>query len=244
MTTRWVVFTGHWYECLTEGLPFLGQPNDLRVVLDSATYEGPPPGHEDIVLGPCRTSQLAPVFEMHARRMWLYETENLLGSARRRELSQALRLACPSVRWLNYSRANAEVFSDTFKPLTTSAGRRPQAPRAYDVLFVGSDCQRRSDVVVALRRAGAKVKVVDPSQPVFGLQLAALYAECRLVLNVHYYVPGVFESFRVIPALARGIPVISETSVAGEGAEWCPCHPYTDLVGKTMEFLKGTRPDR
>ena len=57
------------------------------------------------------------------------------------------------------------------------------------------------------------------------------------MLNVLYYTPGVFESFRVLPALCRGATVISEESVGGEGQDWCKCVPYESIVDEVLLTL-------
>jgi hypothetical protein len=95
---------------------------------------------------------------------------------------------------------------------------------------------RRQAILSELRRAGLTVHA--PTGPIFGAQLAQLENQSRLLLNVHYYTPGIFESFRVVPAVHRGTPVISERSMGDEGSTWCPCFDYTDLVDATIDFIQ------
>jgi hypothetical protein len=171
----------------------------------------------------------------------LYETENLLGAEAWRGHSAALRAMCPAVPWFNYSAVNAKVFGDTPRPLRRllSGPLGPPRPRASggpDVLFVGSMNDRRARLLHRL--AGAGVYVHAPRGPVLGSDLAYLEGASRLVLNIHYYTPGIFESFRVVPAVHRGARVLSEASEGGEGAEWCECVPYDSLFDRTLALLK------
>jgi hypothetical protein len=204
-------------------------------------YTGPEPDTQDIIVAPHRAPQLAPIFRAHPDRIALYETENLLDPASHWvRLSTQLRLACPENRWLNYSAANARVFGDEVRPLQKIHKlpvRDNRVARPIDVLFVGSLNMARAKVLERLAAAGARVHV--PAAPCFGKELARLENQSKLLLNVHYYTPGVFESFRVVPAAHRGTPVISETSVGGEGSDWAPCYPYADLVEATLSALKG-----
>jgi hypothetical protein len=216
-------------------------PGDRFTVIDPEAYTGPEPFGRDVVIAPHRAPRLAPVFQCFADRVTLYETENLLGAEAWRAHSEALRRMCPDVPWMNYSARNAQVFGDTPRPLRRllSGPLKPPRPRATggpDVLFVGSMNDRRARLLYAL--AGAGVYVHAPKGPTFGSDLAYLEGASRLFLNIHYYTPGIFESFRVVPAIHRGARVLSETSEAGEGADWCECVPYDRLVARVVEILE------
>lgn len=240
--TRWVVLRTDWFQCIEAAVPFLMRPGDSVRLVEPTFYTGPEHGTRDVVMAPHRAPELAPVFERHAADVVLYETENLLGAPGWRARSEALRRQCPSVRWWNYSRINAQVFGDVWKPLQQRGFAWPPgltAPRrdGPDVLFVGSLNTRRLRVLRELEGAG--LRVFWPNQPTFGRRLAELERSARLVLNVHYYEPGVFESFRVVPAVHRSARVLSEVSEGNEGADWCECVPYRALVPRTLEILKG-----
>lgn len=242
MKTRWVVLTTPWYECIAAAMPFL-VPEQSWTYIDPAVYAGPEPGERDVVMAPHRAPHLAPVFAAFPDRITLYETENMLDpSSSWVGPSTRLRLACPANPWLNYSAANASMFGDGVHPLRkihNLPARDDRTPRPIDVLFVGSLNKRRLDILSRLQLFGAKVHV--PPGPVFGNALAILEGRSKLLLNVHFYTPGVFESFRVVPAAHRGTPVISEKSERNEGADWAPCYPYADLVEATLSALKGIR---
>jgi hypothetical protein len=243
MKTRWVVLRTDWFECIEAAVPFLMKPGDTTQRVNAADYMGPRDGETDVIMNPHRALELAPIYQANETATFLYETENLLADQTSwRAASAILRDLCPGVPWLNYSRVNAGVFGDRYRPLERryghAAGWAPgPAPQGPDVLFVGSMNARRLRVLRALAAEGLRVHA--PNTPTFGHALAALEQSARLVLNVHYYEPGVFESFRVVPAVHRGATVLSETSEGGEGAEWCKCVPYSDLVETALSLLKG-----
>lgn len=245
--TRWIVLKTPWWECIAAAIPFLVDWHKAEVfqLIEPANYVAPGPFERHVILAPHRAPELAPLFEQHADRVVLYETENLLGAPDWRARSAAIRQAAPSVKWLNYSRANSAVFGDTFHPLrrllsAPAPGRyRDPAWGGPDVLFVGSMNGRRAAVLDKLRDAG--VRVLVPDRPVFGAELAYLESYSRLLLNIHYYTPGVFESFRVVPAIHRGTAVLSEISEGGEGSDWCECVRYETLVDATLAYLAATR---
>jgi hypothetical protein len=240
MTRRWVTLKTPWWQCIHAAIPYLKRTGDYSMVIAPEDYRGPVPGQTDVVMAPHRAPRLAPVFAAFSDRVKLYETENLLGAAAWRFASEQVRKNCPAVEWLNYSSANAAVFGDTYVPLRrrTSDTSRPPAARDFDVLHVGSMNPRRDAMITRLRSAG--VRVCIPDRPVFDQDLAALEARSRVLLNVHYYTPGIFEAFRVVPAIHRGTPVISETSLGREGAEWCAVYDFDDLADGIRDYLKET----
>ena len=227
-----------WWECIAAGLPFLLEPGDTWAIQPPEDYR--PGATRDVVLNPLRSRDLWPVFADCADRVIMYETENMLDRACWwRGVSRELRSLCPALRWWNYSAANARVHGDHVRPLRQihAFPERPARQRPIDVLFVGSINGRRSDLLSRLRAAG--VAVHCPTVPVFGAALALLESSARLLLNVHHYVPGVFEAFRVVPALHRGTPVISESSTDGEGEQWCAEVPYAALLETILSALQG-----
>ena len=222
---RYVVLKTPWWECIAAGVPFLMGPGDVFTVIDPKDYLGPMSDRgvfeTDVIMNPHRAPMLARVWADYAAHVILYETENLIGAARWRMASEHIRQKCPRNVWWNYSATNAEVFGDTPRPLRIPLGQRqPARPgRDLDVVFVGSVNARRARVLGQLEASG--LRVATTTGPIFGADLAGLEARARVVLNVHYYQPGVFESFRVVPAVARGSIVVSEASEGGEGAEFC-----------------------
>lgn len=82
-----------------------------------------------------------------------------------------------------------------------------------DVLFYGSLNERRSQVVQALRDAGANVHTVFG---VYGKQRDELIARSKVVLNVHFYDAKIFEIVRVSYLLANSKAVVTECSLDTE----------------------------
>lgn len=244
---RWVVLKrpgNPWWQCQADALPYLVEPGGSWAILDGQDYAPPAAGHQDVILNPHVAPELWPVFRAAADRVVLYETENLLAGAGWLERSEQTRRECDPCRWWNYSQVNAQVFDDHYRPLQQRHDlvREPPLPlpsrgRPIDVLFVGSANTRRINLLARLLQAGVWVHHVHTHQPAFGVDLQWLQAHSRLFLNVHYYAPGVFEAFRVVPAVHQGVRVLSEDSVGGEGAPWCETAPYDRLFDRVLEIL-------
>jgi hypothetical protein len=81
------------------------------------------------------------------------------------------------------------------------------ADQDIDVLFYGSINRRRLDVLLALRSKGLNVHVVTG---VYGATRDALIARAKVVLNMHFYLPGIFEMVRVSYLWANRKCVVSE----------------------------------
>jgi hypothetical protein len=243
---RFVVLKTPWHECILAGVPFLSQPGDSLTVIDPTDYLGPNCDRgaleTDVIMNPHRAPLLSRVWSKFPEHVILYETENLISATGWRMASERVRQRCPRNEWWNYSAANSAVFGDTPKPLRIPLGQTaaPAGAKVVDVAFVGSMNQRRMDLLDGLRRAGATVAVhAAQHRGLFGAELAAFEGQARVVLNVHYYAPGVFESFRVVPATARGARVVSEFSIDGEGAEFCArVAGYQNLKNAVLEELE------
>lgn len=101
----------------------------------------------------------------------------------------------------------------------TTAGRKAAALRDIDILFVGSECERRS---VFFRNLKQLLELKSNSivfriylGGVFHNQLQELLQRSKIVLNIHYHGSGIepqpLEVARVVPALEAGCVVLSET---------------------------------
>jgi hypothetical protein len=239
MTYRFVVLKTPWWECIAAGVPFLSSPGDSFTVIEPTEYLGPNwddlmKGGRDVIMNPHRAPMLARVYQQYPDSVILYEAENLLYKGGVwAAASEHIRRHAPRCEWWNYSAENSKVYGDTPRPLRIPLGqRRPaQTDRKpdLDVVFVGSLNERRSKILSKLEATG--VRVAHTTGPLFGADLAGLEARARVVLNAHFYEPGIFESFRVVPAAARGSVVVSEASLGGEGEEFCAkTAPYSELV--------------
>ena len=85
----------------------------------------------------------------------------------------------------------------------------PLDSEAVDVVFLGVINPHRKEIIEKLTAAGIEVKT---SASTFGSTKAQLISRARIVLNLHYYPDATLEQLRVLPALASGKLVISETS--------------------------------
>jgi hypothetical protein len=247
--TRWVVLKTPWWECLAAGVPFLMDRGDSFSVVEPAEYLPPLPFEHDVIMNPHRApdlpnglgDELIGKWRAYPERVRLFETENLLAAHDWRARSARLREQLPRTRWLNYSSANASIFGDEYKPfrrLLSEPKKRLRISGGPDVVFVGSMNERRALILDELRARG--LDVVVPPFGTFGADLSYHEQAAKLVLNIHYYSPGVFEAFRVVPAWHRGCRVLSEVSVNGEGQEWCETVPYYRLAARAEEICHGS----
>ena len=101
-------------------------------------------------------------------------------------------------------------------------------PQDIDVLFYGSMNERRAKVVHDLEAADLNVVTVIGC---YGAERDALIARSKVVLNMHYYTPGVFEAVRVSYLWANRKCVVSEESTDRRGV------PYTQLVGQCVDLI-------
>jgi hypothetical protein len=235
----WTVLAHPWHECYLDALPYLSEPGDIIRTVTPADW-APATGRTEIIFGVARCPETWGKMA-RAPHVMPYETENVLADGPHREPSERARAALRRP-WLNYSRANARRFGDIPLPPRCEPPKDDScdAEAPIDVLFAGSINSRRARVLHALKERGASVCVVGPAAPVFGAELAALQSRSKLVLNLHYYEPGVFETFRVAPAIARGALVVTESDVYGEAAAWrhtCIVASYENLVETCIDAL-------
>jgi hypothetical protein len=245
---RFVVLKTAWWECIAQGVPFLMQPGDTFTLVAPGHYHGPHADRgvftPDVIMNPHRAPELCREWHRHADHVILYEPENLLAKGTVwAAMSQEIRIRAPRCEWWNYSAENARVWGDTPRPLRIPLGRREprgSCGRDLDVLFVGSLNEQRSAILSKLEQTG--LRVAFSAGPLFGANLALLERRARVVLNMHYYTPGIFESFRVVPAVARGARVVSEESLGGEGAEFCArVASYENLVAAVVAEVESSK---
>jgi hypothetical protein len=95
--------------------------------------------------------------------------------------------------------------------------RDPDQPPTVDVLFFGSENERRTRIFEQLRAAGLSVEVVSGA---YAWELTPALQRARLVLHVHYYETRLFPVARVLQPVASGVPVVCETSVCPALNDW------------------------
>lgn len=235
---RWVVFSHPFWQCVADGVPYLMSQGDKLDIVEPGHFEVEA-GVENVVMHPHLSLETAHQF--HHPDVTLFETEQLFGSEPWRKRSEKIREACPKQRWLNFSAVASRVYGDTHHPMMVREDLqvgRCQGPYLYDVLFVGSINSRRAEILQALAQLGVKVKIVGTKNPAYGLELGQIVDQSRLLLNIHYYDPAMFECFRCVPAWHREAPIVSERSLGDEGAEWAECVPYDQLVKKVLKCLQ------
>lgn len=119
---------------------------------------------------------------------------------------------------LDYSISNTVALKNCFAPYASclpvgyaaSLTRIPvNAEKDIDVLFYGSINNRRESVCSALRAKGLKVAAVFG---LYGEERDKLIARAKIVLNLHFYEVGIFETPRVTFLMANGACVVSEGS--------------------------------
>ncbi|WP_027721800.1 class I SAM-dependent methyltransferase [Maridesulfovibrio zosterae] len=162
---------------------------------------------------------------------------------------------CKLTVW-DYSERNIDILKRNFKvtevyhvPLRYT----PQMtcldenyPKDIDVLFYGYMNPRRQSIITELRERGVNAIAIEK---VFGHERNFYIARSRLILNMHYYTPGIFEEVRIGFLLANKKTVVCErnedTSVPAEFEESCIFTPYnsvvdtiTKLLGNTEEIVK------
>lgn len=95
--------------------------------------------------------------------------------------------------------------------------RDPDQRPEVDVLFFGSENERRTRIFEQLRAAGLSVEVVGGA---YAWELTPAVQRARLVLHVHYYETRLFPVARMLQPVASGVPVVCETSVCPALNDW------------------------
>lgn len=107
-----------------------------------------------------------------------------------------------------------------------------------DILFYGSLNPRRYRVLDALTQRGVKLGHLFG---VYGKERDAAIARAKLVLNLHFYEAGIFESVRVSYLLANSKAVVAEVNPDTEIEPWyldaVQASPYESLVESCMRLL-------
>lgn len=114
----------------------------------------------------------------------------------------------------------------------------PDYPKDIDVLLYGCPNSRRKAVIDALRAHGVNALLACH---VFGKLRDGLIARSHLVLNVHFYYPGILEVVRLSYLLANRVPVISELNADTEAPDGyeaaCIYSPYEKLTKTVIAVL-------
>lgn len=108
----------------------------------------------------------------------------------------------------------------------------------WDVLLFGEMNTRRAAVCTDLKKNGLRVRC----DRIWGEDLENIMCVSRLLLNIHFYVPGALEVHRINPALADGMVVVSErgsdTRLENDYADAVIFATYDDLVRTVTATLR------
>jgi hypothetical protein len=87
----------------------------------------------------------------------------------------------------------------------------------YDLAFYGAMNERRQSILSAMDEMGLSVNMINNK---FGAELVMEVMRSRMVLNLHFYEPGLFEVARCLMPNAMGIPILSEESACPQSIDW------------------------
>lgn len=242
--TTWTVLTVPGWQALFAGLPYLAEGGDFTRVVAVDAWR--PADGPEVLLGAHAATEVWERLST-AHNVRHYETENQFDAsspwfAPCVRLRHALdRARHPLIPW-NYSAINAEYWGDEVRPLRPRPALPPTArdlvTRPVDVLIYGGANPRRETVVRQCRALGLVVQTVGWGAPLFADALAAAEKQAKIVLNVHYYMPGIFEAFRCVPAISRGALVVSEDAEGREGHDLVfATAPYAGLATKCRKLV-------
>ncbi|KHK01267.1 methyltransferase domain-containing protein [Desulfovibrio sp. TomC] len=154
---------------------------------------------------------------------------------------------CNFTVW-DYSERNIDILKRNFKATSIRhipLGYVPEMvclrddyPKDIDVLFYGSMNKRRQSIIDALLERGLNAVAVGK---IFGHERNFLIARSKIVLNMHYYTPGIFEEVRMGFLLANKKTIVCErnadTTVPPAFEDTCAFAPYEALVETITRLL-------
>jgi len=116
------------------------------------------------------------------------------------------------------------------------------ADRCVDVLFFGSQSDRRTALLRQLEESGLRVETVAGA---YGDELTPAIRRARLVLHIHYYETGLFPVARVLQPVVAGVPIVCESSVFSAGCDWSGSGivfaPYEGLLEACRHLLSSEK---
>lgn len=117
--------------------------------------------------------------------------------------------------------------------------RIPRAAEDIDVLFTGSLNDRRIKILNDLKAAGLNVVHLFG---VYGAERDAYIARAKICLNLHFYVPGVFEIVRCSYYFANEKCVVSQrdgdTWIEQDMVDATASVPYDSIVETCVDLLQ------
>ncbi|MDD4701686.1 MAG: methyltransferase domain-containing protein [Desulfovibrio sp.] len=180
----------------------------------------------------------------------IYNLEQLVEGSK--GLYPAYLRACSRFAVWDYSKENVERFAKQFGITGVTHvpfGYCPEMtridssyPKDIDVLLYGALNERRVALIKNLRAAGVNAMGVAGA---FGLYRDILIARAKVVLNVHYYIPGIQEIIRLGYLWANKKCVVcecnSDTEIHAGFENACIYAPYEELEEKVLSILQQPR---
>ena len=115
----------------------------------------------------------------------------------------------------------------------------PNYPKDIDVLFYGCMNKRRIKILEELKAKGLKLVAVSNC---YGEERDVFIARSKIVMNIHYYTPGILESVRLGYLLANQKTIVSELNSDSEMyasfENTCIFCPYEQLVDMVFSLSK------
>ncbi len=207
---------------------------------DCKIVTSPPPG-ESAVLVMC--ANLLPPGATLPSHFIIYQMEQI--SPESRWISESyLSLLKRHVVW-DYSPLNianleqlgvrADLCEVGYMPCLTEI---PSRPKEIDVLFIGSQNDRRLAILRQLAERGVKVRAIFGE---YGQNRTEALARSRISLNIHYYDAKIFEIFRCSYFMANRQCIVSERgldrALEDQYAKGIAFVPYDQLAEKCLQLL-------
>jgi glycosyltransferase involved in cell wall biosynthesis len=123
--------------------------------------------------------------------------------------------AANAARYSGYGLARPSVVRPGYTPLF--AADWSEAPKIYDVVFVGSSNHRRDTL---LEKITKKHSVLRVPFGVYGEERDRFLASARLCLNIHFYDSAIFEAVRCSYMTLHRLLVLTESSADAEERLW------------------------
>lgn len=156
--------------------------------------------------------------------------------------------ACSKFKVWDYSKENVRRFKENFNIDNVEyvpMGYCPEMSRLdhtyqkdIDVLMYGAINERRAELIGQLRAAGVNAVAF---QGLFGIERDIMIARSKIVLNAHYYVPGIQEVVRLGYLWANKKCVVCErnpdTDIHEGYEDACFYAPYDQIVEQVIKLL-------
>lgn len=177
----------------------------------------------------------------------IYNMEQLVRGSK--GLNKDYLALCSRFQVWDYSLENIKRFSEyygisnvTYVPLgycPEMTRINPDYPKDIDVLFYGAINKRRKKIIEDLQQAGVNALAFSD---LWGLDRDIMIARSKVILNIHYYYPGIQENIRLGYLWANKKCVVCEqnnnTSIHPGYEDSCMYAPYENITERTLSLLQ------